>query len=490
MSVRYKLFLAFGIMLVTLIVVAAVSVWSIQSWRDAAGDLSSTREQSFLAERLRTAMTLKINLGIDYLDGEEITDADFETIESQIQNYLRQLETKAKSSQEIDHITGLVQTHNELTWVISGFRAEATTSSSDHISARRRLREIADEVTSDVAALNQFYRGKVNESVEAASAAGQSAIYTIAGAILLSLSQLIVMGATTQRWLVRPFRDVNLATASISEGNLDTRIAFNSKDEWSQLGKSINDMARSLKNLQQQLATKERFAALGELGAYTAHNIRNPLAGIRAAVQVLDQDIPENNAEARETIVEIINTVDRLNAWIKGFLEFARPMELNRTESNINNHVQNVLEIFRGQSLRNGTRFESNLSADLHPTVVDTVLVEQAIAVLVTNACESGGDAVVVSTFNSKNGDGNHFQTISVTDNGRGISEAMRAKLFKVFATDKPSGTGLGLAQAKKVIELHGGNITLADTSERGTTFQINLPLPNEDTSNNRGAAT
>ncbi len=479
MNIRSKLLLSYSIMLVTVIVVAAVSIWSIKRWRTAAAELTVTREQSFLAERLRTAMTRKVNLGIDYLDGEDITSSDFEKVENQIHSFIAPLKEQAESMAEHDHITGLEQTHEELSWVINSFRSQPGSAmvTFDPVGERRRLREIADEVSDDVAALNQYYRGKVDKSVLAASEAGQSATWAILASVLVALLQLIAMAAQMQRWLVKPFADVKTATSAISKGKLETRIATNTADEWGELAQSINEMARSLKTLQQQLATQERFAALGELGAYTAHNIRNPLAGIRAAIQVMIPDIPETHADVRETMSEVINTIDRLDAWVKGFLEFARPLELKCSPTDINLLIGNVLEVVHGKFSQDSVHVGSTLGEHLPLLEIDSILVEQAIAALITNACESGANQVAVATSNSASDDERHFVRVTITDNGRGISEAMQNKLFRVFSTDKRGGTGLGLAQAKKIIELHSGSLLLEHSSEKGTRFAINLPL-------------
>ncbi len=479
MNIRSKLLLSYSIMLATVFVVAGVSIWSIKRWRSAASELTVTREQSFLAERLRTAMTRKVNLGIDYLDGEDISPSDFEKVENQIHSFISPLKEQAESTAERDHIIGLEQTHEELSWVINSFRSLSGSPAVpfDPVSERRRLREIADEVSDDVAALNQYYRGKVDKSVLAASEAGQSATWAIFGSVLVAFLQLVAMAAQMQRWLVKPFADVKTATSAISKGKLETRISNVSDDEWGELAQSINEMARSLKTLQQQLATQERFAALGELGAYTAHNIRNPLAGIRAAIQVMIPDIPDTHADVRETMSEVINTIDRLDAWVKGFLEFARPLELKCSPTDINSLVGNVLEVVHGKFSQDGVLVESELDEHLPLLEIDPILVEQAIAALVTNACESGANHVAVATSSSVSDDERQSLRVTIADNGRGISEAMQSKLFRVFSTDKRGGTGLGLAQAKKIIELHSGSLTLEHSSNKGTSFAINLPL-------------
>ncbi len=478
MTIRGKLFLSFGIMLAMVMVIAIAAMVTFLRWQMAAEELADTRKRSVGPERLQAAMIREVGIGIDYLGGEEITESDFGSIDEQVGQLIESLRP-ADDVAERDHLIGLRQTHDELTWVIDRIRGTKPLllSEDERDELRRRLREIADEVMDDIATLNQYYRNRVDEGFAAASSAANYATLTIGCAVAVALAQLVALVILMQRWLVKPIAGLKSATTAISRGDLDTRIPVTQSDEWGDLALAVNEMARSLKSLQAELASKERFAALGELGAYTAHNIRNPLAGIRAAIQVMLSELPATSAEMRETMSEIITSVDRLDSWVKGFLEFARPLELRRAPINLNDCLRNVLDIVHGKYIGNGVSIQTELASSLPTIDVDAVLIEQALAALITNACESGADRVIISSQPSANSDGKPTIAIAVADNGRGISEAMQGRLFRVFATDKRGGTGLGLAQAKKIIDLHGGSLELRSSSGNGSVFVIEMPL-------------
>jgi signal transduction histidine kinase len=235
-----------------------------------------------------------------------------------------------------------------------------------------------------------------------------------------------------------------------------------------------------MKYLQTQLRTQEKFAVLGEAAAYTAHNIQNPLAGIRAAAQVTLNNTNHGQEEVRQCLGDIIESVDRLDIWVKRFLSYAKPLELLKVSTNLNSEVEETLSLTYRKFANMGINVETHLDKTLGHVFLDPVLMQQAISAIMANSFESGGKKVVIKTEKHIDDDGTDWAMVAISDNGQGISVELKNRLFNTFVTNKKGGTGLGLAQAKKIIDLHGGELFYESKPTEGTVFFIKLPLAAE----------
>jgi signal transduction histidine kinase len=340
------------------------------------------------------------------------------------------------------------------------------------------LREIGDEVSDDVVTLNRYYSQQQSNKLNAASGAGKTVAWVIGAISALALLQFIALVVLSQRWLVKPIGDLNRAAAVISGGNLDINIE---KNEWGELADSINKMADSLKETLQQLAIHERSAAMGELAAYASHNIRNPLAGIRAAAQVIISESKSDYNETSQSLQEIIETIDRLDNWLKRLLEFARPLEPQIEPTDINKLVKESVGIAGKSYAHKKTRFDWRLSENLPISPVDPILLEQAVMAIAANSFEALDSQGMISIKTClQESENKKAIEISIWDNGKGVSPEIQPKLFRAFMTSKDGGTGLGLAQAKKIIDIHGGEINLESSPGSGTAVTIRIPLKSD----------
>lgn len=478
MTIRLKLMWSYGLMLTALIAVGVAAVWSTSQWQKAANELGQMHRYGVQAERLRLGMNRQINYGLDFLSGQAFDPKEYEQILSQSSERFLELKEHRLSPDEADHIEGLEETITEIEFRLERiFSLNSNSAELNAATERPRLREIADEVTSDIAVLNQYYRAQVDLSLKAAAHAGDIATIVIGISVFLVLLQLVVLVLLTQRWLVRPIAMIHRVTEAISQGNLNARVSINTSDEWAELSASVNHMAKSLKRYQERLATRERFSALGEAAAYTAHNIRNPLAGIRAAVQVLQQSGKQISSEDKASLSEIVTTIDRLSLWVRRFLDFAKPLDLQKEMTDINEVMRHALMMSRKNRNAESVHIQMNLDTNLPKVYVDSILIEQSLSAIITNALQSGGDKVKISSEAVTGDDGDMFTELRVSDNGDGISLQMQKRLFNEFATSKSDGTGLGLAQAKKVVSLHGGEIFVASDERSGTEVSIRIPM-------------
>jgi PAS domain S-box-containing protein len=227
------------------------------------------------------------------------------------------------------------------------------------------------------------------------------------------------------------------------------------------------------KALEERVAHAETLAVIGEMAAVVAHEIRNPLGSIvMAAQQLADESLPRDD---RETVTRVLrHESKRLNEALTNFLAYARPRPLNRARSDINVLLKEVAQLaFANKDLARGARLSLSLDRDLEPFPFDADQVRQVVWNMVINAIQALGGKGAVTV---RSGRGEGFASFSVADTGPGITEAMRADLFKPFRTTKQQGTGLGLAIADRIVHAHGGKIDIETRIGHGTTFTVRLP--------------
>jgi len=238
--------------------------------------------------------------------------------------------------------------------------------------------------------------------------------------------------------------------------------------------RALEHTNEELRSTQAQLIQAERFAAIGEVSAAVAHGIRNPLAGIKAAARVAGLEVGAEHA-AHETIEDIIGESNRLEARIRALLDFAKPFEPQRGSCQVEELIDEALGGLRSQIAAAAIRVATDVEPALPPASLDRAQIVEVLLVLLGNAVEampSGGELTVRARR-----DGTEQLRLEVCDSGPGIAPGQQARLFQLFATTKPSGNGLGLAMAKKIVERHGGTIAAHSTPGTGTCFTIVVPF-------------
>jgi signal transduction histidine kinase len=241
---------------------------------------------------------------------------------------------------------------------------------------------------------------------------------------------------------------------------------------------ALERSSADLRAAQAELVRRERLAALGELSAVVAHEVRNPLGVIFNAVASLRKQRPVSSDAA--TLLDILQEeANRLKRVVGDLLEFARPHQLSVDTVAPARLLAGAAVAARSQGALGEVRVDTE--DDLPSITCDEHLLRQALVNLVTNALQALGrsEPVRVRAFVRETPE--PAVCFSVHDDGAGISDEVAARLFTPFFTTRPTGTGLGLAIVKRVVEAHGGDISWApggDTSPRGVTFTIALPLP------------
>ena len=228
-----------------------------------------------------------------------------------------------------------------------------------------------------------------------------------------------------------------------------------------------------MKQLEAELRLKDRMAAVGELSAGIAHEIRNPLAAIAGSVQVLGKSSSLSPQEQRLMSI-ILKESERLNKSIADFLRFVRPQDRRPTEFDIAASLSETLDLLANSpELRADHRIERQISPPSFTIVGDADQIRQVFWNLARNAFQAMPSGGLLRVSTEVNAD---VYRIQFSDSGRGMSELDLRRLFQPFRTNFPSGTGLGMAISYRIVQAHGGEIDVASRSGMGTTITVSLP--------------
>ena len=240
----------------------------------------------------------------------------------------------------------------------------------------------------------------------------------------------------------------------------------------------VEERTAELIDTHKRLVTQERIAALGRAAAQVAHEVKNPLAGLLLYSLHL-KDKSSNFSESQTYLVDkIVDTIKHLNSRVEQILGFARPVRLTLHSGNLKQMVNDVLELLRPQSTANNV--EVRLSMDEQPAyaMLDEASMRGALMNLMLNAIEAMRNGGTLSIAVDHTGESLRLE---IADTGPGIAEDEAKKIFEPFYTTKEQGLGLGMPYAKKVIEQHGGTISLNSRPSEGTTISIVLPAAQKE---------
>jgi PAS domain S-box-containing protein len=241
----------------------------------------------------------------------------------------------------------------------------------------------------------------------------------------------------------------------------------------------IEDLSE-IKALEAKRRRLDRLAALGEMAAVVAHEIRNPVAGIAAGVEYLSRNAPEGSLEF-EGAALIQEEIKRVNRILEDILFVARPLQLNLSYEDLSIIIKNVIQRSQPQIKESQIIVRCEHEENLPLLNVDGQRLEQVLSNLIINATQAmknGGQILLETGIDStQDGPGQEKVVITITDTGPGISVDVRQRIFEPFFTTKARGTGLGLSVARRIIEAHNGTISFESKEGQGTRFMIELPL-------------
>jgi signal transduction histidine kinase len=256
-------------------------------------------------------------------------------------------------------------------------------------------------------------------------------------------------------------------------------LAFVRSDDGVVIGAAMffKDLTR-VEQLEERERLRDRLAAVGEMAAVIAHEVKNPLAGIEVMAGLLRRKIPDA-PDAQMVLTDIINEAKMANAIVQEVLDFVRPIRLQVEHTGVADAVRDAIQLADSKGKRGNVDVNIAISDGLPQINADQHQITQVFTNLLMNAYEAmgGKGAVTISAELLRLEDGGDSVLIEFTDNGPGIPPDVADKVFAPFFTTKAQGSGLGLAIVRKIVDAHDGRIDLRTTPGQGTTIQVTLPV-------------
>ncbi|MFN7965070.1 MAG: ATP-binding protein [Acidobacteriota bacterium] len=295
----------------------------------------------------------------------------------------------------------------------------------------------------------------------------------------------VVLGVIFIKGHTRPLYTLMESTRRLKAGELDHRVT-GLTHEVGELATAFNEMASSLQEQVTKMQRAEQLAVLGELAAGFAHEIKNPMAGIKVAMEVLSKEA-NLTGEDKLTIEKVVAEIAHLETLMKEFLNFAKPPRPQPAELDINASLDSTLAFYLRSSLGRrdpGKAIEIVKQFGALPhAVADPHQLEQVLLNLMINAVDAMPDGGTLTVRTGAASGGESIE-IAIIDTGKGIDKHFAGKIFQPFFTTKRGGTGLGLAISRQLIEQNDGTLTVADNPTGGSIFTVRLPARSADKGN------
>ncbi|HGJ67238.1 TPA: sensor histidine kinase [bacterium] len=293
--------------------------------------------------------------------------------------------------------------------------------------------------------------------------------------ILVAISGVVlvaILGSIIAFNITAPVKQLVLVTEKVASGDLTAEAKVNTHDEIGILAQSFNQMTRELKTSRDRLVQSERLAAVGQLSAGIAHEIRNPLTSMKMTIQLLKRKL--NDQTVKESLLVVLDEINRLEIIVNGILDFARPMELTLEKANIANVIDEVIKLMKPNLTHKKIEIIEEIeSQSISETMIDINKMKQVFMNIILNSIQAmpnGGNLKVHCEQD------NEAIKIEISDSGEGMSKDISDRVFEPFFSAKSGGTGLGLTNAKRIIELHKGEVFIDSIKDKGTKVTLILP--------------
>jgi signal transduction histidine kinase len=496
-----KLLFGFSLMVLPALLIGAEAIRSNVLERRALEALGESMARTRTYAELETAMFDQSELIWRDLSGLDSTARNEFRLTGEVVTYWQERWRGELQPQEMQLADGVALIQRQIVAVSDSIFA---LSDAGHRVEAYRLaqRELKGRLQPALTQLNrEIYRRARESSVRGA----YSRLQEILGAegrtllALIVLALLLGLGASwlISRGLARPVRELTGAMAVVGSGRLDHPIRATSRDEIGDLARALASMTDNLRQsradmvrlnaeleakvaqLQQaqaQLVQSEKLASIGEMSAAVAHGLRNPLASLRAAAQLVRRH--PASPGAGEHLDAIVEEVDRLDRRISHLLSFSRPAPYHPRAEHLARLIEGVLPAVAEPIREQQVTLETVIPSTLPEVRVDPMQLEQAILEIVSNALDAmprGGRLRIDASVGSGASSGE--VVIEVTDTGGGIPEHLLPSVCDPFFTTRHEGTGLGLAIAKRYLEQNGGRLEITSRLGEGTTVRLRLPI-------------
>jgi signal transduction histidine kinase len=474
-----KLLLGFSLMVLPALPVGAEAIRSNALERRALQALGQSMARTRTYAELETAMFDQTDIIWRYLTGLDPTAKREFRLAGQVVDYWQQrwaAELRPEEMALADGVRGIqqqIQTVAESVFRLfdSGQRQAA------FVMAQRELK---GRLLPALTQMNREIYRRARESSVRGAYTRLEEILASQERVLLVILVLSLAGGLLGSWLIsrslaRPINELTGAMAVVGAGQLDHPITPRSRDEIGALAGAFGRMTDNLRQSRAALVQSEKLASIGEMAAAVAHGLRNPLASLRAAAQLVRQH-PEAPS-SREHLDAIVEEVDRLDRRISHLLSFSRPAPFHPLQENVSRLVEGLLPAFSQLLRERGVELQLDLPGALPEVRVDPMQLEQALVEIVSNALDAmptGGRLRIAASVDGP-GRGGGYVTVEVADTGPGIPDHVLPSVCEPFFTTRQEGTGLGLAIAKRYVEQNGGRLEI--TSRPGaTSVRVRLP--------------
>lgn len=348
----------------------------------------------------------------------------------------------------------------------------ALPSGSPKDDATRIGKKLTEMLNEMVALSANHLEQRTRESVTRINQANSVLFALVAcGPVLLILMAIFFIHAVN-----RPLTVLTDATRRLKAGDMSVRVP-DLKHEFHELGTGFNEMVGSLSQHVHEMQRAEQMAALGQLSAGIAHEIKNPLAAIKLTLQVLATELDLSD-EDRKLFERMEEESRRIETLMKDLLSFARPKEPKLQSVDLNRLLEKAgvfgLQRVPGAGGKGAPiEIRKELAPDLPTIVGDVDQLIQVFMNVVLNGIEvmkEGGALTIQTSY------GADEVRVDICDQGPGVPDELKEKIFEPFFTRKPKGTGLGLAVTRQIVEQHLGTIRVTDAQGGGACFRITLP--------------
>ncbi|RMF57798.1 MAG: HAMP domain-containing protein [Calditrichaeota bacterium] len=297
-------------------------------------------------------------------------------------------------------------------------------------------------------------------------------LYTFLALSLFILMATVMVATWFSRKITGPLKELVEGTRELGRGNLDFRVQLQSQDEIGDLAEHFNQMAKALKDYQERTIYLERMAAWREIARRLAHEIKNPLTPIQLTVQEMVDQYPGDDPEYQKLLQEchgiISEELENLRKLVHEFSEFGRLPELQLSPRQLHHLITEVVRLYPHQTI------ECHFDPEVGEIEVDEDRFRRIIINLLENAIQANEKQLPITITTHKE---EEEVIIKVTDQGKGIPEEHLSRIFQPYFTTRSGGAGLGLAITRRMVEEHGGTISVQSEVGKGTTFTIKLPV-------------
>jgi signal transduction histidine kinase len=469
-----KLLLGFLLMVLPALLVGAEAIRSNLLERRALQALGESMARTRTYAELETAMFDQSEVIWRYLSGMDPTAREEFRMAGEVVDYWQQRWAAELRPEEMALAKSVRDIQEQIqTAAASIFRLYDTGQRQAAYAMAQQ--ELKGRLQPALTQLNRdIYRKARESSVRGAYTRLEEILATQERGLLLILVLALGIGLLVSwlisRSLARPVQELTSAMAIVGTGNLDHPINPRSRDEIGDLARAFAGMTDKLRQSRAQLVQSEKLASIGEMAAAVAHGLRNPLASLRAAAQVVRHH--PSSPSSGEYLDAIIEEVDRLDRRISHLLSFSRPAPFHPLREDVPRLVEGLLPAFSEQLRERGVQLKLELPPNLSAVQVDPMQLEQAVVEIVSNALDAmpEGGQLRIAALN-----GNGQVSIEIADTGTGIPESVLPSVCEPFFTTRAEGTGLGLAIAKRYVEQNGGRLEIL-SRPGGTTVRLHLP--------------